>query len=212
MNCKIIRQKINDQAFEQNTPTKNEILEHIEACSSCKEYLEETHNISSLFTYLQNEPILKNPMALTNSILEAIENEDTSNGIIHKQSKLIQLFKRTLAAASISLLVIFGVEHYMVFDKISRLEASNTIIAKESKKERKTQFQFASISMEQIQQYKNLFKETGIANFKQILKFRLLNTRLKHLNQAYINPSGMLKLGNTGQITFNQLSDSLSKK
>lgn len=212
MNCKTIRQKIDNQIFEQITQSQNEILKHIEDCSSCKDYFNESSANQTLFTQFQKDPVLKNSTALTNSILEAIENEDTSNGSEQKQSKLIHLFRRTLAAASISLLVIFGVEHYMVFDKISRLEASNTIIAKESKKERKTQFQFASISMEQIQQYKNLFKETGIANFKQKLKFRLLNARLKHLNQAYINPSGMLKLGNTGQITFNQLSDSLSKK
>ncbi len=71
---------------------------------------------------MQKDPELYDPENLTKSILHEIENVIKSQNQIIIMLRFIGLVRRTLAAASISLMIVFGIEQYILFDKISKME------------------------------------------------------------------------------------------
>lgn len=74
--------------------------------------------IERIIGKLGQEPQLQNADELTSRIMDSIENvEQTSN----KRKYLITLH-RTLAAASVIIMFVFGVEQYIILQKVSKLE------------------------------------------------------------------------------------------
>ena len=133
MNCKLIKEKIDQLVFEKNELTRAEVSGHIESCNSCKEYYRENMAANRIIEVIQKEPCLHDPAGLTNNILTAIDEvEQTPKSTkINNNGKIIRLIRRTLAAASVSLMIIFGVEQYIVFDKIIKLEDAASNISNE---------------------------------------------------------------------------------
>ena len=124
MTCELIREEIDKLIFEKDEKVFEEVSRHIESCNSCKSYFEENIPAKNVIRLLQEEPDLRDSKDLTNSILAAIDNieqipESKKN---NSNPKIIQIIRMSLAAASISLLIVFGIEQYILFDKISKME------------------------------------------------------------------------------------------
>jgi hypothetical protein len=122
MNCKRIESKIDQMVFWKEGHLRADVTEHIESCESCRAYYNETQKTIKTIELAKKEPKLSNPESLTNSILTAIEDIEQIPEPNTKNQKIIQLITRTLAAASISLMMIFGIEQYIVIHKITALE------------------------------------------------------------------------------------------
>ena len=71
---------------------------------------------------MQKEPELHDPEDLTKSILSLIDEVDQTPKSNNSNQKIYWLIRRSLAAASISLMIVFGIEQYILFDKISKME------------------------------------------------------------------------------------------
>jgi hypothetical protein len=108
--------------FEKEKQLMTDVSEHIESCESCRAYYNENQKAIKTMELAQKEPKLRNHESLTNSILTAIEDIDQIPEPNTKNQKIIRLITRTLAAASISLMMIFGIEQYIVIHKITELE------------------------------------------------------------------------------------------
>ncbi|NOX47122.1 MAG: hypothetical protein GXO89_09120 [Chlorobi bacterium] len=122
MNCELIKEKADQLLFEQEKQLMTDVFEHIESCESCRAYYNESQKAIKTMEWAKKEPKLRNPESLTNSILTAIEDTGQIPKSNTKNQKTIRLITRTLAAASISLMMIFGVEQYIVIHKITELE------------------------------------------------------------------------------------------
>lgn len=85
----------------------------------------------------QREPILDNPEGLTEDIMSAIrENKKANPAVIieiPRNSTVLTIMLRLMAAASVCLFLLFGYEEYIVVDKISRLEKQNSAISRSSR-------------------------------------------------------------------------------
>ena len=77
----------------------------------------------------RNEPELREPEKLTEDIMLAIQQEEQERSSLYpmKSNRLprLILFQRLLTAASVCLFLMFGVEQYMVVDKVNQLEQQN---------------------------------------------------------------------------------------
>ncbi len=77
----------------------------------------------------RNEPELREPEKLTEDIMLAIQHEEQDRSSLHpmKSSRLprLILLQRLLTAASVCLFLMFGIEQYMVVDKVNQLENQN---------------------------------------------------------------------------------------
>jgi len=86
-----------------------------------------------LHSLKQNEPQLQQPEKLTEDIMLAIQHEEHERSSLRqvKSNRLprLILFHRLLTAASVCLLLMFGVEQYMVVDKVNQLEKRNMSIS-----------------------------------------------------------------------------------
>ncbi len=129
MNCKLIKEKIDHLVFEKNELSVEEISNHIAICDSCQSYFNESKETNRLVGLMKEEPTFENTKELTNSILSSIEDVDQLEKTteFNSRTKIFHLVRRSLAVASVSLMLIFGIEQYIVFDKILILEedASN---------------------------------------------------------------------------------------
>jgi len=130
MNCTHAKEKIDQLVFEKNKEQLKEVEQHISTCESCSNYFSESLPNQRLFETLKKaEPTLKNPEVLTNSILSKIENLEQESPVPNTAvksgpPKLSPLFVRLLAAASVCLLLVLGVEQYKVVTKVRSLEAT----------------------------------------------------------------------------------------
>ena len=89
----------------------------------------EKQDIKRLTSFLhRKEPVLRNPEALTDDIMQRIGMDASKSRRIFEPHSLI-IFKRLLAAASVCLFLVFAYEQYIVVDKIGRLEKQNAGIA-----------------------------------------------------------------------------------
>ena len=88
--------------------------------------------MKKIVDYLKNQPPeFKNPEQLTVDIISAINDpliNQSDDKIIHPKKKII-LIQRILAAASITLILVFGVEQYIILEKISKLENQAKMIS-----------------------------------------------------------------------------------
>ncbi|MCD4680984.1 MAG: hypothetical protein K8S00_11415 [Bacteroidales bacterium] len=133
MKCEIIKKKIDLMVFEENKQLYAEISSHIESCDSCQSYFTESMEAKKIIGQMQKEPELHDPDDLTNSILSAIDEADQTTKLNNSNSKIYWLIRRSLAAASVTLMLVFGIEQYMLFDKISTMEEHVSVISSEHK-------------------------------------------------------------------------------
>lgn len=195
MNCNLIKNKIDQLVFENNNLVFSEVYSHIEDCESCKAYYKKSLEEIKIIGLIKNEPELKNPEELTQSILNAITNEEQIPDSKRSNQKIYWLIRQTFAAASISLMLIFGIEQYIVFDKISKRE---TFIAKASNDQQ-------HVKIQNLISYNLCFNLESInklmaKDFNKPVPFRLLNRiKLSRLSAIAINEIDKQKIRNVRQ-------------
>jgi hypothetical protein len=124
MKCEKATEIIDRMVFESSIRTDPLLQSHIESCSSCKAYYDDSMNHSSIIRSLQkNEPVLQDANGLADIIMEAVSNVTSSEQNPIKSSRAISMAVRLLAAATVSLFIVLGIEQYMVLDKIQTLES-----------------------------------------------------------------------------------------
>ncbi|MCK5839802.1 MAG: hypothetical protein KAG99_08135 [Bacteroidales bacterium] len=189
MNCELIKEKIDQLVFEKNELTRAEVSGHIETCNSCKAYYEESMAANRIIGVIQKEPCLHDPAGLTNNILtviDEVEQTPKSTKIINN-GKIIRLIRRTLAAASVSLMIIFGVEQYIVLDKIIKLEDTTSNIP----------IEHSNINIRNLIRYNT---DNQIVSFKQL-------TTDKPTNQNHIKLRTRIMLARISSITINEMDN-----
>lgn len=124
MNCELIKEKIDYLVFGKNETLYKDITDHIKSCDSCNSYFTESMAAKNIIGVLQKDPKLHDPDTLFNNIMATINEEEklTKSNIEGSNGKVIQLIRRSLAAASVLFILIFGVEQFAVVNKISKLE------------------------------------------------------------------------------------------
>ena len=189
MNCELIKEKIDQLVFEKNELTRAEVSGHIETCNSCKAYYEESMAANKIIGAIQKEPCLHDPAGLTNNILTVIDEvEQTPKSIkINNNGKIIRLIRRTLAAASVSLMIIFGVEQYIVLDKIIKLEDTTSNIPNEH----------SNINIRNFIRYNT---DNQIVSFKQL-------TTDKPNDQNHIKLRTRIMLARISSITISEMDN-----
>lgn len=181
MRCEQIKQKIDDLVFDNNEVYAEEVFKHITECNSCQLYFHESEAAKPLVGMLKGEPELKNPKVLTNIILSAIEDVDqTPTAKLNNKYKIIPLARRSLAVASIGLILIFGFEHYIVFDKIQKLENTTATIANEQRNISLKKVILYNSGM-QIESFKKIFSSDQNNQLNQTIKTRVMLARLSSL-------------------------------
>jgi len=199
MNCDLIKDKIDLLIFEENEELSIEISNHIESCNTCQSYFTESLKAKKIIGQMQKEPELHNPEDLTKSILSQIENVAQTPKSNTGNPKIYWLVRRTLAAASICLMIAFGIEQYILFDKISKMEEYISYVSIEFKN---TNF---NIELKNGNLYKLLHYNLGFQpeSINELfsedlknpdhskLKARLVRTRLSALAQNKIDNPGI---------------------
>ncbi len=181
MKCELIKQKIDELVFDNNEISAEAVSKHIVECNSCQIHFHESEAAKPLVEMLKGEPELHNPVELTNSILSAIEDvaqipEVTTN----RHNKIIHLVRRSLAVASVGLILIFGIEQYIVFDKIQKLEGITAKIANEQ-----INISFQNVVLYNtgmhIESFKQIFNKEQNNKFHRKIKTRVMLARLSSL-------------------------------
>lgn len=188
MNCNLTKQKIDHLVFEKDGLLVAEVGIHIESCDSCKLYFNDSISANKMLDLLKREPKLHHPINLTNSILSVIEEEDQFQNTtkINGHHKILLIVRRSLAAATVSLMIIFGTEQYIVFDKILKLETITSKISNENE----------NISLQKILQYNTgrhidfykqlIAKGSDNPNYRKI-KTRFMLARLSSISMNEID-------------------------
>lgn len=126
MKCNNVKIEIEKWIFEHDYELPTNVNLHIENCASCSSYFEKSKEQKALMLNLQQQqPQIPDPAKLTSNILQSINNENNSDSTNGKNKGIIRnlhFVRRFLAAASISLIVIFAYEQYVAVDKIIKLE------------------------------------------------------------------------------------------
>ena len=124
MDCKTIQRKIDELTFEGKNRLGKDEMEHVDSCPTCHDYYEESVSTANILRVVkETEPELSNPGQLTDSIMQAVANEEQYH-VNQKQNGFISLrtFTRILAAAVFLLCVTLGIEQYLILNKIQNLE------------------------------------------------------------------------------------------
>ena len=123
MNCKKIKAHLDDHFDQVNSQLDSEILRHIDSCENCRKYYQSFSAANEVISALQStEPILSDPHVLTDKIMMEIKNAQHKLSINSNRSRILAWSQRIVAAASVSLLIFFGFEQYVVVNKIVTLE------------------------------------------------------------------------------------------
>jgi hypothetical protein len=116
MNCSDVSQLLEKMIFEEG-PVNAGLGEHIADCPTCAEQYRDALRAREVMENLRRPvPMPGNPDELTENIMFAIRQES-------RETKIIPLLQRILAAASVALFLLFGVEQYGVVKNVSDLEA-----------------------------------------------------------------------------------------
>jgi len=134
MNCENIKERIDKLVFEETLQPDTEISYHIKSCESCRFYYSNSMAMKKIIGQMQREPELTDPDDLSSNILSQIDEVDQTKKSNNSNPKIYHLIRRSFAAASIILMMVFGVEQYMFYDKISTMEDQVSSISKEHKK------------------------------------------------------------------------------
>jgi len=121
MNCDFVKEKIYERVYSNTKALDNEVIRHIDDCPDCNDYYEECQSAKKFSALLnQRQPVLNDPQKLTDDILDAINELETEKK--SESSTVFLTVKRLLAAASVCLMIVFGYEHYVVVEKLIKLE------------------------------------------------------------------------------------------
>lgn len=177
MKCNTIKEKIDLLVFEENTALETEIIHHTESCPSCQNYFAQSAELGRIRSLMQKEPELSHPDAFTTSIMSQIDELEESQHSNNNSAKVYQFVRKALSAASILLLMVFGMEQYMFVDKISQMEENIHLSSTDQSK----------INNYQIINYNLGFKPESINKIMsrdlmnpdhQNLKTKIMHTRL----------------------------------
>lgn len=209
MTCEPIKEKIDQLVFEQNDQAIAEVSHHIESCNSCRSYFEESIATKNALGLLQKEPDLRDPKNLTNTILASLDNiaqipESNKN---NNNPKIIRIIRRSLAAASVSLIIIFGIEQYILLDKITKLENQVAQVSN-------TQFQHILLykSVQQINFYKKLITKPILNPVYSKLRTKLLLSRLSTIEFNEITYHNINNYEQTYRALLSEDSDTATSK
>ncbi len=121
MDCKKIKNKINELIYTKGMQLDMQEQSHLDECNDCRKYYSDTLNSAQLFHEIQQrEPVLDNPEELSESIMKSIKYEEQEHSTVIINYRLIS---RVLTAAAVAMLLTLGIEQYMVLSKVQLLEA-----------------------------------------------------------------------------------------
>ncbi len=134
MKCETVKKKIDQLIFEESSTLIEEVRKHLEICEQCEAYHQRCNEMRKVTSMLQKSPILADPEKLTEDILLAIENADQNPAInqLYSSEKVIRLITKALAAASVILVIVFGIEQYQVVNSVSKLETYSSAVSTEN--------------------------------------------------------------------------------
>jgi len=127
MKCEIVIEKIDQYFFEGLEDLDAGTKQHLESCRDCNLHFINQKSAGDVVRRIADfEPLLNDPAGLTEDIMMGISDAEQASDTIKKITPLSIFknvsFRRALSAAAIILFAVFGVEQYMVLDKINRLE------------------------------------------------------------------------------------------
>ena len=132
----------------------------------------------------KSEPSLHEPEKLTEDIMSSIQDEEQERPSLrsvksNRMPRLI-LFQRLLTAASVCLLLTFGIEQYMVVDKVNQLENQNSSVTYFSYTQFASRVVRSGIPISELQQRFPLHKKllsaaAGLDLGKLHVNFKLIN-------------------------------------
>jgi hypothetical protein len=129
MKCDKVKEKIDQFVFEEQEPGPATKL-HLKTCASCNAYFNDSISTRTVIESLRSqEPRLKEPELLTNNIVNAISSLPEKHFKDSYKPKTIHLFQRILAAVLVTLLMVFGIEEYIVVDKVIRLQTETSSVS-----------------------------------------------------------------------------------
>jgi len=136
MICDQIRLQI-DSYFNKNLEgLSKEVENHLRHCQSCENYYQASILVAHATKILRkSEPVLEHPQKFTDNILSAVAESGATETLVisaRNNNQIIQIAQRLLAAASVCLMLVFGLEQYIVVDKMNNLENKMGIIVTEN--------------------------------------------------------------------------------
>ena len=159
---------------------------------------------------LKNEPNLPHPSELTKSISSAIEDVDQIPAVKrNNKNKIIRLARRSLAVASIGLILIFGIEHYIVFDKIQKFENTTAKIANEQINTSLKNIVLFNSGM-QIESFKKIFSSDQNYQVHHKIKTKVMLARLSSLTVNEIDNLRIQQIRQTITILKSNYSSNLN--
>ena len=173
MNCELAKEKIDQTIFEKQEPDSATKL-HLKTCTSCNTYFDDSLSARNVIDSLRaQEPQLKEPELLTNNIISAISALPETRIKESSRSKTIQLVQRILAAASVTLLLVFGIEQYVIVDKLIRLQVQTSSVSESNIRQHFIQYSKAydpAVVFETIQhELASNFNNRKQLNFRMML-------------------------------------------
>lgn len=129
---------------------------------------------------MKTSPTLHNPDKLSDNIMDAIESTQQLVYTQGKKAKVIRLIRKSLAVASVGLILIFGIEQYIVFDKITKLEEDNSKISRDQINIGIQHVIIYNTGM-QIESFTQLFKREPSNQAHLKIKARVMFSRLSSL-------------------------------
>jgi len=180
MKCEMIKEKIDKMIFEENELHTAEISSHFENCDSCHFYFTESRKAKNIIGHMQKEPELPDPEDLSKSILSQIDKVEQTSNANNGNHKIYLLIRRSLAAASVCLMIVFGIEQYVIFDKISKMEEHVSSVSAEDKNVNLYNVINYNLGF-QAESVNKLFAEGFIIPAHLNLKNKIIRTRLSAL-------------------------------
>ena len=178
MECKVIRKEIDRYWEAPDHSPGDAVMLHIRSCGDCALYFESTGKARRAVSILkQSEPLLNDPAGLAEGIMAGLNSDQPAFTTLHagnkRNTRVLELAQRILAAASVCLLLVFSFEQYVVMNKISDLEKQNAVICRSDPYNYTLKIKQALKIIEgdpaMLAEYRDLQK-TGILNAHYLLK------------------------------------------
>lgn len=120
MNCEEIHKKIDEAVYASPDLMPSDIERHIESCELCTEYVDTAKaEVALLNSLRQHKPELQKSEEMVLEIIASIAQDSADN---KAERERFNWLPKLLAAACIALMITFGVEQYVVLDKMNKLE------------------------------------------------------------------------------------------
>ncbi len=127
MNCKEATEILDRMIFE-DIPADAALMQHLHACPSCSSAYADAVKAGRIMDLVRRtEPLLWDPGDLTSGILAMVTEKPVKTSVIPLY------LTRLLAAASLTLVLVFGYEQYGLVEKILALEKQSSSVIKDSR-------------------------------------------------------------------------------